>query len=76
MAGLPTGVLALTRGVRRQPAPNVTRVPNHTAPSSDLIAFAGYLPDLDVTVALAVDAMRDPTPLLLAAVTALAPQDP
>ncbi|MEJ2290388.1 MAG: serine hydrolase [Deinococcales bacterium] len=71
----PGGQTGYGLGLERYVFPGGFEAIGHSGSSPGYFAFVGYLPDLDVTIALAVDAMLDPTPVLVAAITALTPQD-
>lgn len=58
------------------PHPGGFEAVGHIGSAAGYFSFVRNFPDLGVTTALSVDAMLDATPVLAAAMTVRAPQDP
>jgi D-alanyl-D-alanine carboxypeptidase len=60
-------------GLERYVLPGGILAIGHSGGTAGYLNFVGVFPDLDLTLALSVDAQVDPTPLILAALRVLAP---
>ena len=66
------GMTGYGLGLQRYVLPNGTTAIGHSGGTAGYLSFIGYFPDLDLTMALSVDAEVDPTPVILAALRVLA----
>ncbi|MEJ2289411.1 MAG: serine hydrolase [Deinococcales bacterium] len=67
------GMTGYGLGLQRYVLPDGTTAIGHSGGTAGYLSFLGYFPDLDLTMALSVDAEVDPTPVILAALRVLAP---
>jgi len=60
-------------GLQRYEFPGGIQAFGHAGGTAGYFSFIGYLPDLDLTMALSIDVQTDPTPILMAVMGVLAP---
>lgn len=60
-------------GLQRYAFPGGVQAFGHAGGTAGYFSFVGYLPDLDLILALSVDVQTDPTPILAAVLGVLAP---
>jgi len=67
------GMTGYALGLQRYVLPTGVQAIGHSGGTAGYLSFIGYFADLDLTMALSVDAEVDPTPVILAALRVLAP---
>jgi D-alanyl-D-alanine carboxypeptidase len=68
-----SGQIGYGLGLERRLLPDGTEGIGNAGGTAGYLAFVGYFPDLDLTLAVAVDATVDPTPVIAAALGVLTP---